>query len=69
MFSHQIWRSALNCARGKEKESKGDINNQSNQSDSHLNCDMGSGKIMFKEKANTKDVITYNEKNIDLAAN
>ena len=58
MFSHQIWRSALNREKGKGKESKGDINNQSNQSDSHLHCDMGSGKIIFKEKANTKDIIT-----------
>ena len=69
MFSHQIWRSALNCARGKEKESKGDVNNQSNQSDSHLNCDRGSGKIDFKEKAIAKCIIAYNEKNNDLAAN
>ena len=57
MFSHQIWRSALNREKGKEKESKGDINNQSNQSDSHLHCDMGSAEIIFKEKANTKDII------------
>ena len=66
MFSHQIWRSALNCENGKGKESKGDINNQFNQSDYH---DMGSGKIIFQEKANTKCIITYKEKNNDLAAN
>ena len=54
MFSHQIWRYALNCEKGKEKESKGDINNQSNQCDSHLNCDMGSGKIIFKKRQTPK---------------
>ena len=37
MFSHQIWRSALNFEKGKGKESKGDIHKQYIQSDSHLN--------------------------------
>ena len=57
MFSHQIWRSAINCEKGKGKESKGDINNQSNKSDSHLHFDMGSGKIFLKKRQTPKTTL------------